>query len=282
VGVGRVSNSPVEYRKYVKKEQRHRDYYPFIVASPSQPILDAMPPFVTYTRSASPKLSTCTAHFDALFGKIHEALARHIPTTIIKMSSSIFTQQRETLYYKYKRLNKTIFKMLDPKGLLKGVGYEEATQIAQVLARDLAENLRDPVCNQLLDAIECRTEWGKRYKCAPQHMYDGHKTYINFLQGIQYQLSAYKKGKEATIEVIEQQLKAGEEEEGTMDDTKAGLTLEQAEFLAFLASLMALASEAAALWGEVAQGKLPIWTASTCKCSSVGSNNGQFALICCS
>ncbi|EOA81106.1 uncharacterized protein SETTUDRAFT_35980 [Exserohilum turcica Et28A] len=69
--------------------------------------------------------------------------------------------------------------------------------------------------------------------------------------------------RQATIEVIGQHLKAGEEEEGTMDDIKVGLTLEQAEFLAFLASLMALASEAAALWREVAQGKLPIWTAST-------------------
>jgi hypothetical protein len=207
---------------------------------------------------------------------------RHIPANIIKMSSSISTKQRETLYCKYKKLNKRIFKTLDPERLLKGVSYKKATQIAQVLARDLAENLRDTVCKQLLDAIKYRTEWGKRYKYAPQHIQDGHKTYVNFLQGIQYQLSAYKKGKEATTEVIGQHLKAGEKEEGTMDDIKVGLTLEQAEFLAFLASLMALASEAAALWGEVKQGKLPIWTASTCKCSSVSSNNGRLALICCS
>jgi hypothetical protein len=180
------------------------------------------------------------------------------------MSSSISTQQRETLYYKYKRLNTTIFKILDPKGLLKGVSHKEATRIAQVLARDLAENLRDTVCAQLSNAIECRTEWGKRYKCAPQHMQDGHKIYINFLHGIQCQLSVYGKGKEATIG-LKEQLKVGKEEEATMDDTKVGLTLEQAEFLAFLASLMALSSEAAALWGEVAQGKLPIWTASSCK-----------------
>jgi hypothetical protein len=197
------------------------------------------------------------------------------------MSSSISAPQRETLYCKYKKLNETIFTVLDPKGLLKGVRYKKATQIAQDLARDLADNLRDTVCNQLLDAIECRTEWGKRYKYAPQHMHNGHVIYIKFLQGIHYQLSTNKKEKVATIEMTEQQLKAGEEEEGTMDDIKVGMTLEQAEFLAFLASLMALASEAAALWGEVAQGKLPIWTASTCKCSSVRSNNGQLILICC-
>lgn len=178
-------------------------------------------------------------------------------------------ESRGNLYYEYKKLNRTIFKLLDPKGLLKGTDSKEAIQIAHVLAKNLAESLRETVCTQISKAIKYRTEWGNRYTFAPQRKKTNHDKYVRFLEGILHQLSDYDKGQEATLATRDQHLEEREQERGNTDDFKGCLTLEQAEFLAFLASLMALASEAAALWGEVAQGKLPIYTASTCECSSL-------------
>ena len=201
----------------------------------------------------------------------------------------------ESPYSKYKRLGRSIFGKLDPNGLLRGVKHHRAKQIVQNLVRKLADNLRDTVSTELLEAIRYRTEWAKCYKRAPKYMQANHKTYIDFLKDIQKQLSAYKADEPAALAKEEQpptepQPEEDEEKGGSADDEETGLTSEQAgdaethltldhaDFLVFLASLMALAREAAKLWEEVARDKLPIWTASTCRSSRFNSSNGRLLL----
>jgi hypothetical protein len=169
--------------------------------------------------------------------------------------------QRESLYCKYKQLGIQIFMVLDPKGLLRGIKLPLATEIAKNLVRNLDENHRDTVSAQVMEAITLRKVWAQRYTWAPRHKQAGHQMYIGFLTSIHQQLSALKDNQAAVLHFTEQQA----EEQETVEDDETDLTPDQADFLAFLEYLMTLARKAARLFEDVAQGKLPIWTASTRK-----------------
>lgn len=150
--------------------------------------------------------------------------------------------------------------MLDPEGLLRCVKLLSAKKIIKELVGKLDENLRDTVSAQVLEAIALRKEWAKRYKWAPWQMQVGHEKYIDFLTSIHQHLSAFRDSTATSLDIAEQQL----EEDKFTDDDETDLTPDQADFLAFLESLMTIAREAAGLFKEVAQGKLSMWTASTC------------------
>jgi hypothetical protein len=85
--------------------------------------------------------------------------------------------------------------------------------------------------------------------------------YIDFLTSIHQQLTALKENKAAVTHVTEQRA----DEQEIAGDGETNLTPSQADFLAFLECLIILAREAARLFEDVTQGKLPIWTASTGK-----------------
>jgi hypothetical protein len=169
--------------------------------------------------------------------------------------------QPESVYCKYKRLGIQIFIVLDPGGLLRGAKLPLAKEIAKNLVRNLDENHRDTVSAQVIEAITLRKEWAQRYKWAPRHKQVGHQMYIGFLTSIYQQLSVLKDNQATVLHVTEQQA----EEQETAEDDEIELTPDQADFLAFLECLMTMARKAASLFEEVAQGKLPIWTASTRK-----------------
>lgn len=123
------------------------------------------------------------------------------------------------------------------------------------------------------ETIEWRETWAKRYTFAPEWMKENHKTYIGFLKGIKHQLSINQGDEAVMFETNTPHLGADDTTDDTVNDPAYNaadyglidLTPDQVDFLAFLGAVLALAEEAAALWKEVGEGKLPIWTAAARK-----------------
>lgn len=212
---------------------------------------------------------------------------------------SLSFDQPGVLHIEYKKAGAALFANLDPEGQLNHTRHDYAA-VARRLVRELPIEERDAVYDLATKAIELRTTCSKYYKFAPILSQEGHEKYIKFLNGIKEQLRAYKNDQKAVIAIKEHDLveKAGrqmvvdvkeqwlEEEqqsqgaqqakEASMQDGRevgdddSSLTLAQTDFLSFLDFLMALTRNAAALWKEVVQDKLPIWVASTCGWSPFG------------
>ena len=123
------------------------------------------------------------------------------------------------------------------------------------------------------EAIEWRETWAKRYTFAPKWMNKNHETYIGFLRAIKHQLSINQGDEAVMLETNAPKLGAYDATDDTVSHTASNtadngltdLTPDQVDFLAFLGAVLALAQEAAALWKEVEEGKLPIWTAAARK-----------------
>lgn len=196
------------------------------------------------------------------------------------------------LYSTYKELGKVIYAELDPNRRLEGVGLRKARKIVPDLIRDLSHTRLKRLSDLIDQAIYSRRECQKYFLFAPSQKIRGHQAYIDFLEEIKEKLGMSRKDQEALkdteheapqIEVDKKQCEevGGHQTEGLAqqareaerranvddddDDGDDALTLDQADFLAFLENLLAFAEEAAAIWTEVAQNKLPIYVASTCE-----------------
>jgi len=209
------------------------------------------------------------------------------------MSSLNLTPQ-DTLYEKYKKRGEQIYTLLDPKNQLRGLGLSRAAAIATSLVEQLPPETQVLMISMFQEAIEWRETWAKRYTFAPKWMKENHKTYIDFLKGIKRQLSKNQGDKAVAFETNTPKLGVGDTTDDTVNDTASNtadngltdLTPDQVDFLAFLGAVLALAQEAAALWKEVEEGKLPIWTAAARKwhpprrltCSMVQATRHIFAV----
>ena len=165
----------------------------------------------------------------------------------------------KSTYFEYKALEKKIFALLDPEGQLAILDLDKAKQVAKSLVRRVPAESRNELVNQLDETIRLREKCGERFKFAPTRYQTGHQKRIGFLKDIQQYLGECNNDQAFVVEVIAQP--PGER---TTNNDKPGLTLAQEEFRHFYDSLIYIIDEAIALWTQVADDNLSIWTASVC------------------
>lgn len=200
---------------------------------------------------------------------------------------------------RYKKLGEKKSAILDSMGLLNCCSRSKAERLVPSLIQSLSEEQHDMVDKLNTDEITLRKECAMHYALRPRQSQESrvshkfHGIYVRYLEYIKKQLSKYKSDREARVVVKEQDPAVNEieqleeevhhanearsEDDEEPDDKKeadndekanddeGAPTLAQADFFIFLEILIAQIEEAAALWTEVKQGKLPIWVAAVCQ-----------------
>jgi hypothetical protein len=194
-----------------------------------------------------------------------------------------------TFYKEYKKAGNRKDAILDPQGQLSSLTPHGARRHVPRLVQ-LLSNKDIGIVNGLVTLeIELRERCAEDYapmlkqSQALQQSYTGHWRYIQFLRYIQKHLKMIEKDRKALVpetEQLEEEAQPSEEEVHQANEARdeddeepdksekadeGSLTFAQEEFFFFLGILMTQVEEAAALWTEVKQGKLPIWVAVICK-----------------
>ncbi|KAF4461402.1 hypothetical protein FALBO_11804 [Fusarium albosuccineum] len=174
---------------------------------------------------------------------------------------SVGPENPASIFTKYKELGTQIYNLLDPDRTLEHAQFRQANKVARELVDRLPADKRITVSSKLDEAIKLRKKWGERFTRAPLWKQNNHTKYIRFLEGILQQLRSCQDGTTAAVADARESEREADE---TTDDDEPGLTPAQVDFLTFLDTIVAMTKRAVMLWEEVAQGTLPIWTASIC------------------